>query len=116
MGVINYISPDESGGGKGVGPEDNTRYTQIAAKQQGFLAIAFGLALGLTMVIIYLLLQIPTLPLSMAGLLPTFWGSSIYSIVVYFVGGLIIGSVLSIIYNLLLTKRFDLFGIDHTMD
>jgi hypothetical protein len=116
MAGVNYISPDESAGGKGIGPEDNSRYPQIAAKQQGFLAIAFGLALGLTLIILYLLLRIPNLPDSIAGLLPTFWGNTIYTIGVYFIGGLIIGSVLSIIYNLLLHKRFDLFGLDHSID
>ena len=115
MGGINYISP-ESSGSKGVGPEDNARYPQIAAKEQGFLAIAFGLALGLTLIILYLLLRIPNLPDSIAGLLPTFWGNTIYTIGVYFIGGLIIGSVLSIIYNLLLHKRFDLFRLDHSID
>ena len=116
MSSMNYIAPDESSGKKGGGPEDNSRYPQAAAKQQGFLAIAFGLALGLTLVIVYLLLQIPSLPGSMTNLLPTFWGSAIYSILIYFISGVIIGSVLSMIYNLLLHKRLDLFGLDHSVD
>ena len=45
-----------------------------------------------------------------------FWGNILYTIGVYFLGGLIIGSVLSVIYNLLLHKRFDLFGLDHCVD
>lgn len=116
MAGVNYIAPEESGGGRGGGPEDNSRYPQIATKEQGFLAIAFGLALGLTLIILYLLLQIPWLPESITKILPTFWGNILYTIGVYFIGGLVIGSVLSVIYNLLLHKRFDLFGLDHSID
>ena len=116
MDFVNYISPTGSTGGTGGGPEDNSRYPQIAVKQQGFLAIAFGLALGLTLIVLYLLLRIPRLPETFTLFMPTFWGNVFYSIITYFVGGVIIGSVLSIIYNLLLHKRFDMFGIEHTMD
>ena len=116
MGVINYISPDEFASGKGVGPEDNSLYSKFAAKQQGFVAIAFGFALGLTLIVLFLLLQIPYLPDAITGILPVFWGNILYSIGVYFISGLIIGSVLSVIYNLLLHKRLDLFGLDHSMD
>lgn len=116
MAGVNYISPGAVAGGTGGGPEDNARYPQIAAKEQGFLAIAFGLALGLTLIVLFLLLRIPYLPDSLTGILPIFWGSILYSIGVYFISGLVIGSVLSVIYNLLLHKRFDLFGLDHSIN
>lgn len=110
MSDIKYIAQEEGGSGRGEGPEEDRIYPQTIAKQQGLVAFAFGLALGLTIVVLYLILRIPTLPASMAGLLPTFWGSVILTIVVYFVGGVIIGLLISIIYNLLINKRFNLFA------
>jgi hypothetical protein len=116
MQDIKYIAQEEGTGRTGGGPEADAGYPQTVAKQQGFLAIAFGLALGLTLIILYLILRIPTIPVSIAGILPTFWASVFLSIVLYFTSGLIIGTVIGVIYNLLLYKRFNLFGLDHTLD
>ncbi|MBN1407615.1 MAG: hypothetical protein JW956_07500 [Calditrichaceae bacterium] len=116
MSSMRYISPEETSPGKGIGPEDNSHYPQNATKQQGFLVSAFGLALGFTLVILYLLLRIPYLPEKFIEFMPTFWGSIVYSIIVYFTGGIVVGCLLSILYNLLLHKRFELFGIEHSID
>ena len=104
-----YISPDDLPQGPGGGPDDDTRFPTGQVRTHGFLALAFGVALGFTAMIFFALFRVfgaptPGLAYFVARINPNLWLSFLY--------GFIGGTVLSAIYNGLMYRRLNLFGID----
>lgn len=108
----------ESSGKSGGGPDDPTRLEQVTVRSQGFLMIAFGIALGLTLMILFgVFRQFPSLVtdfedlhkwVTTASINPNLWMS--------FVIGFVAGTLLSGIYNILVVRRLNLLGLESALD
>jgi len=95
-----------SGGGDPP-PVDDPRIPKAGLGAQGLLAIAFGFALGLTFLLFYFILHARAASF-IDGLNLTPWLSFIY--------GFIAGTIIAVIYNILVVHRINLFGLDHYTD
>lgn len=107
------ISPDEGGAKPGGGPDEDFRFPSRQLQSHGFFALAFGFALGLTFMILFGLFclfgtPIPGLKDWIAKVHPNLWLS--------FLIGFVAGTLISAIYNLLMFRRLNLFGLDRNMD
>lgn len=106
------ISPEDLGkGGGGTSSDDDSQFPARTLRSHGFLALAFGFALGLTIIIFFGLFQVIDPP----GFLKAFvtdpnnlWRG--------FLVGLIAGTLLAGIYNFLIFRRINLFGLDRNLD
>jgi hypothetical protein len=107
------ISPGEGQSEGGGGPDYDGRFTARTLRRHGFLALAFGFALGLTFMIFFGLFQFVEAPT--AGL-RSFAASGLYNLMLSFLYGFIGGTLLAAMYNLLMFKRLNLFGLDRNMD
>ena len=99
-------------GDPGGGPDDDRREKGRNDAMISFVGLIFGIALGLTLAVFYLLITLDILSTSLIRGLSFSWielGST-------FLGGLIFGVLFSIIYNLLSTRRFNIFGSDTPFD
>ena len=99
MKSLLYVSPDEGStgsGGKGGDPNDPKR----ALLTQGFISLAFGVALGFALVVFQ---WISTKIGSVSPILTT-WMSSINWWEV-FLFGLVVGTVTACVYNLLVARK-----------
>lgn len=108
-----HMSPEPDGGtAGGGGPEDDPRFPRIALRSQGLLTLAFGVALGIAFMIFFALLRwsTPTGPVAefVAHVNPNLWLSFLFG----FVGG----TVMAGIYNLLVLRRLNLFGLESNLD
>lgn len=107
-----HISPEgeQTGGHHGPSPEDDPGSARAALRMQGFLTLAFGFALGLALVLLFWFLQ--TYPPSTA--VKTFVDQ--FNLWHVFLFGLIAGTLASGIYNLLVVRRLNLFGLESSVD
>lgn len=101
-------------GGQTGGPpcEDNPRTPKIILRSHGFIALAFGLALGITFMVFYafVLRRAPGTSLSI-------WiNNPALDIWISFAYGFIGGIAIALIYNLLVIRRFNLFGLEGNVD
>ena len=106
--LLSYIAPEGTGQGGG-GPEDEPRSRARTIQSNGFLVLAFGFALGLTLMLFFLLFRVFGAPFTdltnfVQKINPNLWLS--------FLAGFIGGTLVSAIYNLLLFRRLTLFGLD----
>lgn len=93
--------------------EDDPRTPKIILRSQGLLALAYGVALGLTFMIFFgffRLIGTPSgaLSLFVADLRLNLWMSFIYG----FIGGVAI----AVVYNILVVRRLNLFGLEGSAD
>jgi hypothetical protein len=100
---------EKHGSAGGRGPEDELRQRQVTLRTQGFLALAFGFALGITLMVFFCLFRIfgaPTAGLEsfVMQVRPNLWLSFLY--------GFIGGTLLAGIYNLLAVHELHLFGLE----
>ena len=107
------IAADEHGTDPGGGPDDDSRFPSRTLRSHGFLALAFGFALGLTFMVFFGLFHVFGTPGSgLANFVsqtnPNLWLSFLY--------GFLGGTLMSAIYNFLIFRRFNLFGTDRNMD
>ena len=108
-----YIAADEKGSQGGGGPDDDSQFPERTLRSHGFLALAFGFALGLTFMIFFGFFRVFGAPGSglnnfVSQVNPNLWLSFLYG----FVGG----TLISAIYNFLIFRRLNLFGLDRNMD
>lgn len=101
------------GGGSGGGPEDDPRSPQIIARTQGVLALAFGFALGVAFMVLFWLIRTFGAPTGAVAdfvrdLNPNLWLSFLF--------GFIGGTIAAAIYNFLVLRRLNLFGLDSSAD
>lgn len=114
------IAPGTEGEGGGpVGgardPNDDIRLPERMVQSRGFLALAFGFALGLTLMILFLLLRwvgftnlVPALADFLSHIHPNIWFTFLF--------GFILGTLFSAIYNFLMFQRINLFGLDREVN
>lgn len=93
--------------------EDNPRTPKVILRSQGFIVLAFGLALGITFMIFYGILQVKGVPGTALGIFVNDlrldpWLSFAY--------GFIGGTAVAAIYNLLVVRRLNLFGVEGNVD
>jgi len=112
MDQSQYIAPGQKPTPPGGGPEGDPRYARNALRSQGLLTVAFGFALGLTFVLIYFILKISFFPNQIGSLLPSLARTELLTAVYYFLFGFVIGTLISALYNLLVVKRLNLFGLE----
>jgi hypothetical protein len=108
------ISPEEQSK-TGGGDDPNNPFPTPTLAQQGLLVLAFGFALGLTLIIFFMLFKFSgwtSLPKIVedwvANTHPNLWIS--------FLIGFIGGTLLAGIYNFLIFRRINLFGLDRNLD
>lgn len=104
---------DEGTGLAGGGPDEDPRFPVRTLRSHGFLSLAFGFALGLTLMIFFGVFHFMKNP--PFGLLP--WVTEVHPNLWFtFLFGFIIGTLFSAIYNFLIFRRLNLFGLDRNMD
>jgi hypothetical protein len=112
MDQSHYVSPGERSTPPGGGPEENPSYIRAALSSQGLLTLAFGFALGLTLVIIYFVIKLPFFPDQISRLLPALAENGLTTALYYFLSGFTFGTIVAGLYNLLVVKRLNLFGLE----
>ncbi len=107
MKSLLYISPDSSGS-ENVPPDPNE--PKRALLSQGFIAAAFGAALGLALTVVSEGIRRLRAPAILATWLDgfSFWEP--------FLLAFILGTVTAGIYNLLVAHHINLFGLESRMD
>jgi hypothetical protein len=93
--------------------EDDPRTPKIILRSQGLLAFAFAVALGITFMLFFGLFRIAGAPNGeladfVANLGLNLWMSFLYG----FIGGLAI----AVVYNLLVIRQLNLFGLEGGAD
>ena len=104
---------EQHGTSGGRGPEDDFRKRQVSLRTQGLLALAFGFALGITVMVFFYVFRIfgaPTVGLEsfVMQVHPNLWLGFLYG----FIGGTLLASI----YNLLVVHELHLFGLEGDQD
>jgi len=114
-----YYDPPTSGGGTsgGGGPDDGARTLESAAgRSQGYLTVAFGVALGLTLMVFFGIFRAYPGLISEFRALRDFVGAINPNLWLSFLFGFIGGTLISGVYNMLVVRRLNLFGLEYTHD
>lgn len=110
---MQFISADTTRSGPPP-PDDPTRDTPFILRSQGFLLLAFGFALGLCLMVFFgIFYRFGAPPIAglqdfVAQVNPNLWLTFLY--------GFIGGTVVSGIYNVLVVRRLNLFGLESSSD
>lgn len=107
-----FVSPGDSPGSKGISPEEDPRYPNSGTRTFGFLSIAFGIALGITFILFFSLLP----SIVPGGVFKDFAVQLHLSWWQSFVIGFTTGMFLSVVYNMLVVRRLNLFGLESLSD
>ena len=107
-----HISPDETPPKGGGGPDVNDEITSQKLRSHGFMTLAFGVALGLTFMIIFGLFRLIGAP--SAGL--TAYDSENSNLWLSFLYGFVGGLFISIFYNMLVFRKLKIFGMERHLD
>ncbi len=113
MAGFNILGLDPTKPAGGGGPEDENRNALSETRMQGFIVIVCGFAAGLTLLILMALFNKFGAPLDFINQWvndPEFTGWKV------FLTGFIAGTIFSTIYNLLVVRRFYLFGYEREVD
>lgn len=110
--ALNHISPEETSGSTGGGPEDDPRSPRLALRSQGLLTLAFGFALGLAFMVLFFLIR----SFGPTGAIWAFVDQANLNLWKTFLTGLIGGTITAGIYNFLILRRLNLFGIESNLD
>jgi hypothetical protein len=107
------VAPEESTPKPGGGPEDDPGFPRVALRSQGLLTLAFGFALGVAFMLLFWFIRTFGAPIGavadfVSQINPNLWLSFLYG----FVGG----TVMSAIYNYLVVRRLNLFGLESSAD
>jgi len=113
MAGFNIFGLDPTKPPGGGGPEDENRNSLYETRMQGFIVIVCGFAVGLTLLILMALFKNFGAPLDFINQWVndpelTWWK--------VFLTGFIAGTIFSTIYNLLVVRRFYLFGYEREVD
>ena len=112
--LLNISPAEKTPPGGGGGPEGEGQSGNDIVRSHGLLSLAFGFALGIALLVLYLIIYLANLSPVILNLIP---GSSlIVQLVICFIVGFVCGTLISIIYNLIIVRRFNLFGIDRAVD
>jgi hypothetical protein len=101
-----------SGGGGG-GPEDDPRFPGFALRAQGLLTLAVGFAMGIAFMLFFWLVRSFGTP---TGAVRDFVTQLNPNLGLSFLLGFLGGTLMSAIYNLLVVRRLNLFGLESSVD
>ena len=110
---LNIAAENGGSAGEGGGPDDDFRFPARTLRSHGFIATAFGVALGLTLMIFFCVfakMEVP--PFSLKEWVTHYHPNLWFTFLVGFIGG----TLVSAIYNCLLFRRLNLFGLDRNLD
>ena len=110
---------DEGEGVGGGGPDEDPRFPSRTLRSHGFISLAFGFALGLTLMIVFglfrfIFAQAKSVEQFIA--LENFIENANLNLWDCFLWGFIGGTLISAIYNFLIFQRLNLFGLDRNLD
>ncbi len=104
--------PEPPPGSKGGGPVDDPQRPRRDMASQGFLTVGLGFAVGVALVVLFLLVNLTGDWLAVPATLKTFASKLWPNVMWAFLFGMVSGSVISLVYNLLLSRRQILFGLE----
>ncbi len=100
----------DGGSAGGGGPDEDPRRAEQSVLAHGLVALAFGFALGLTLLLFAAFLKLFTNPANpIVRPLSSLAGANL---LVLFVIGLVAGTVMAGVYNMLVYRKTTLFGVD----
>lgn len=105
FGIIGMDQGNSNGGSGGDGGNNNN----AVIRTHGFIAAVFGFALGVLLMVFFAIFHFGS-PLPFSGL-ETFV-KDFNNIWTTFIYGFIGGTVFSAVYNMLMIRRLNLFGLD----
>jgi hypothetical protein len=113
MRSATYFSPSDTCGKTGGCPEEDPRYPQSVLPSRGFSVLAFAFALAVTFLFIFAVVDIlksggavlTNFEQFVLAVKPEFW-------LTYIIYGAITGALISSIYNLMVVKNLNLFGLE----
>jgi len=107
-----YVSPGDTCGKTGGCPEDDPRYPQSIIPSRGFSVVAFAFALAITFLVLFASVEIIKFRIDCGELCkfissvePKVWLS-------YLAYGAFTGAMIAGIYNMLVVKGLNLFGLE----
>jgi len=112
-----YLYPEKTGSG-GTGPEDDPQYAARSIRTNGLSVIAFGVTLAFTF--LFLFIAVGLLKAS-----PLFLDNELHSFstaikplnwLSYILYGFFTGAAIAGIYNMLVVKTFNKWGIENSVD
>jgi len=109
------VAPEGMGGRGGGGGDEDPRFGSTQIRSHGFVALAFGVALGLTLAILFGVIYAfqPDIPRITEWALE---GKPIFKLLLCFLYGMIAGTLISGIYNMLVFRKLNIFGLERNMD
>ena len=109
MPFLPTMAMPDPGGNSGDGPGDPDG-NRRRIRAHVLIAAAFGLAMGLTAVLFFLIFHY-LIPVP-AGPIGTFFGTLVPNIFWAFLYGLVFGTFIAFVYNGLVTHHFNIFNVD----
>lgn len=102
---------DMGGSQGGGGPDEDPRRAEQSVLTHGLVSIAFGFALGLTLLIFKVFLENVRLG-NLANIVQPLNGITNTGHLAWFVIGFVVGTVIAMVYNMLVFRKANLFGVD----
>ncbi len=127
MRTISLLATKPKSGGGG-GTDEHPGFPGIELRSHGIVVIVFGFAFGLASFFAYYILSFtktaivdhvgiqPSLSTELITAIDQLLDASLATALLFFVGGLVFGTMLAGLYNVLIFRRLNLFGIDRTLD
>jgi hypothetical protein len=112
--LLNISPGKKTPPGGGGGPEGEGQSGNDINRSQGLLSLAFGFAFGIALLVFYLIIYLGNFSPVILNMIPGF--SLLIHLIICFVVGFICGTLISVIYNLIIVRRFNLFGVDRGVD
>lgn len=107
---LGQASPTPGGGG---GHDIDAQFPARQLQSHGFIALAFGFALALTLSIFFIIFKfIRPVPFGLENWLDKPWPN----LAITFLIALVVGTLIAAIYNMLIFHRLNMFGLGRHMD
>lgn len=125
MRNISLIATKPKSGGGG-GTDEHPGFPDLELRSHGIVVVIFGIAFGLASFFAYYILSYTVekngdhIKASFSSdfftIIKELLNNSFSTALLFFVGGLVFGTMLAGLYNVLIFRRLNLFGIDRTLD
>ncbi|MGH7491369.1 MAG: hypothetical protein ACREOO_03130 [bacterium] len=111
------VTPEGAGTGGSGGPpphpEDDAQFRGVALRSQGLLTLAVGFAMGMAFMLFFWLIRTYGTP---TGAVRDFVTQLNPNLGLSFLLGFLGGTLLAAVYNLLVVRRVNLFGLESSVD
>jgi hypothetical protein len=110
---VNLVQNDSAKPQGGGGHDINPKFPERELRTHGFISIALGFSFALTLCILFILFRLAaTAPLGLENWVNHFWPNFFITFLV----GFICGTLVAMIYNVLIFHRLNVFGADSNRD